>query len=487
MALIQISNLTFSYDSSFEDIFHQVSFNIDTAWKLGFIGRNGRGKTTFLKLLMHEYDYQGTITSNVEFDYFPFSVDDDLVINVFEAFLPNIEQWQIYKEIALLQIPDETLYQMFSTLSKGEQTKIMLAILFLKDHHFLLIDEPTNHLDQEGRRLVSQYLNRKKGFILVSHDRQFLDGCVDHILSINKTNIEVQSGNYTSWQQNKDYQDQYEINQNQKIKKEIKRLNEAAKRTSHWSDEVEKTKIGAADKGYVGHMAAKMMKRSKSIEKRQQKQISEKEKLLKNIDEAEKLKIHALPYHHKTLVYANDLSIHYDRDIATHLNFELHPGDRLALIGRNGCGKSSLIKLILGEDIPHSGIIKVGPQLRISYVNQDTSFLKGLLKDYAYIQGIDESLFFTILRKLDFSRSQFDIPMEQYSQGQKKKVILAASLCEEAHLYIWDEPLNYIDVLSRIQIENLILDEKPTMIFVEHDELFTNKIKTKSLYFNKEE
>ena len=487
MALINISQLTFSYDSSFENIFHNVSFQIDTNWKLGFIGRNGRGKTTFLKLLMGEYEYKGTISADIEFDYFPFSIEDDLTINIIEEMLPNIEQWQIYKEFSLLEIPDETLYQMFFTLSKGEQTKIMLAILFLKEHHFLLIDEPTNHLDMNGRRVVSEYLNKENGFILISHDRTFLDGCIDHVLSINKANIEVQKGNYSTWKQNKDYQDQYELNENQRLKKDIKRLNEAAKRTTQWSDDVESTKKGQRisglrpDRGFIGHKSAKMMKRSKTLEKRRNDQLNEKEKLLKNIEEAESLAIHPLKFHSSQMLYVDHLNITYDRPIIQDLSFNVYDGERVALIGKNGSGKSSIIKLLLGQEIPHSGTIFIKNQLKISYVSQDTAFLKGNLKEYAQNIGIDESLFKAILRKLDFSRIQFEKNMEEFSAGQKKKVLIASSLCQQAHLYIWDEPLNYIDVLSRIQIENLILEYQPTMIFVEHDAAFTDKIATKRI------
>lgn len=159
-------------------------------------------------------------------------------------------------------------------LSKGEQTKALLAALFLKENSFLLIDEPTNHLDTLGRKTLSDYLKRKHGFILVSHDRVFLDNCIDHILVINKTNIEVQRGNFSSWWRNKEMQDSFERAENEKHKKEISRLTAAAQKTSGWSDRVEKSKNGSTnsgsklDKGYVGHKAAKMMKRSKAIENR---------------------------------------------------------------------------------------------------------------------------------------------------------------------------------------------------------------------------
>lgn len=134
------------------------------------------------------------------------------------------------------------MYRPFDSLSNGEQTKVLLATLFIKENSFLLIDEPTNHLDMKARKLVSDYLKSKSGFILVSHDRSFLDNCVDHILSINKTNIEIQKGNFSSWWENKSRQDHFELAENEKLRKDIKRLSDSAKRTGNWSHEVEKTK-----------------------------------------------------------------------------------------------------------------------------------------------------------------------------------------------------------------------------------------------------
>jgi lincosamide and streptogramin A transport system ATP-binding/permease protein len=209
MSLINVSNLTFSYDGSYDDIFTDVSFQIDTDWRLGFCGRNGRGKTTFLKLLMGCYEYRGTITAGVRFEYFPFTVEDKSLntSKIISNVAPDAAQWQILRELSKLEINEDVLCRPFSTLSNGEQTKVLLAGLFLRENYFLLIDEPTNHLDMTARETVSQYLKGKSGFILVSHDRAFLDDCVDHILSINKANIEIQSGNFSSWYYNKQLQD----------------------------------------------------------------------------------------------------------------------------------------------------------------------------------------------------------------------------------------------------------------------------------------
>ncbi|MDD9265570.1 Lsa family ABC-F type ribosomal protection protein [Paenibacillus sp. GCM10023248] len=488
MSTINVSNLTFAYEGSYDNIFENVSFRMDTDWKLGFTGRNGRGKTTFLQLLLGQLAYSGHISSKVEFEYFPFPVErkESLTHEVVENIHPDYERWQFMRELSLLKVSEDVLYRPFHSLSNGEQTKVLLATLFMKENNFLLIDEPTNHLDQDARKQVSRYLKSKSGFILVSHDRAFLDHCVDHILSINKTNIEIQKGNFSSWWENKRRQDQFELATDEKLRKSIKQLADSAKRTGNWAHAIEQSKNGTRnsgskiDKGYVGHKAAKMMKRSKSIEKRQQSAIEAKSKLLKNVESSESLEITQLSYHLPTLVELDAISIHYgERQVCENVSFTIEPGERIALAGPNGSGKSSILKLICGEGISYTGSLQKDSQLQITYVSQDTSHLRGDLSDYAREHGIDESLFKSILRKLDFSEIQFEKDMSAYSGGQKKKVLLAKSLSENVHLHIWDEPLNFIDVISRMQIEELLLEYTPTMLFVEHDSEFCENIATK--------
>lgn len=488
MSIINVTNLTFAYEGSYDNIFENVSFQIDTDWKLGFTGRNGRGKTTFLNLLLGKYEYIGNISANVTFEYFPYEVQEpeNFTIDIIKDISPISMDWEIIKELSLLSIEEDVLYRQFYTLSKGEQTKALLAAMFLKENSFLLIDEPTNHLDAEARKKLSNYLRKKKGFILISHDRFFLDNCIDHVLSINKTNIEIQKGDFSSWWENKKRQDGFELAENEKLRKDINRLSEATKRTSNWSDEVEKSKKGTTnsgsklDKGYVGHKAAKMMKRSKSIENRQQAAIEEKSKLLKNIESSDSLKMSQHAYHKNKLVELDNVSIFYgDTIVCKEVSFSIEQGDRISLKGENGSGKSSIIKLICGEDINYTGTFRKGSNLKISYVSQDTSHLNGSLTDYAFENNIDESLFKATLRKLDFSRTQFEKDMSSFSGGQKKKVLIAKSLCEKAHLHIWDEPLNFIDIISRMQIEELLLEYSPTLLFVEHDSEFCKNVATK--------
>ena len=484
MSMIRVENLTFSYPSSYDTIFDNVTFQIDTDWKLGFVGRNGKGKTTLLNLFLGKYEYRGKIISSVQFDYFPYPVSDKkrMTEDILYEVCPLAEEWELMRELSYLDVSADALWRRFETLSNGEQTKVLLAALFLNENHFLLIDEPTNHLDTNAREKVAAYLKKKKGFILVSHDRRFLDGCVDHILSLNRTTIEVQSGNFSSWMENFQRQQEFETAQNERLKKDIGRLQRAAQRTSVWSDQIEASKYGngSVDRGYLGHKAAKMMKRSKTIEARQQQAIEQKSSLLKNAETVDTLKIHPLTYHSDLLVSFSDVSVIYDSTkVCEPVFFEIHQGERVVIDGKNGSGKSSLLKLLLNYPIEHTGTVAIGSGLIISYVPQDTSHLNGNLSKFAEKNNLDESLFKAILRKMDFERVQFGKNMEDFSGGQKKKVLIAKSLCEQAHLYVWDEPLNFIDVYSRMQIEHLIKQFAPTMLLVEHDMAFREAIATK--------
>ena len=312
--------------------------------------------------------------------------------------------------------------------------------------------------------------------MLISHDRDFLDGCINHVISINRNSIDVQSGNFTSWYENKVMKDQFEISQNERLRKDIKRLKEAARQSQIWSDKIENTKNGVKvsgvkpDKGHIGHQSAKMMKKSKNLENRQNKAIEEKQSLLKDIETKESLLLHPLHHHKNPLISVSNLSSCYgERQILSNVSFEIKQGDIVAIYGQNGSGKSTLIKILLGLHHEYIGEIKSASNLKISYIPQDTSNLTGSLNEYIHKQGVDETLCKTILRKLDFVRELFEMDMKNYSDGQKKKVLIAVSLSKPAHIFVWDEPLNYIDVISRIQIEEIIKEASPTLIFVEHD------------------
>jgi lincosamide and streptogramin A transport system ATP-binding/permease protein len=492
MSIISINNLTYAYDGSFDNIFENLSLTLDSDWKLGLVGRNGRGKTTLMKILSGELDGGNAVFApGLTFSYFPPKIDHEsaLTLDIIKNLAPTAADWEILREIGLLDISEDVLYRTFSKLSGGERSKILIASLFSGGgEHFLLIDEPTDHLDEKGRATVSRYLSKKKGFILVSHDRAFLDACIDHVMYILPTGIEITKGNFSVWEENKANRDAAELAENERLKKDIKRLAASAKRASDWSNKTEKGKKNQGrpdsadiDKGFVGHKSAKMMSKAKNIESRKNAALAQKVGLLKNLETAESLKLSPLHFSGEIAYLKNAEKSYGGKTLFENLSFGIKSGERIAITGGNGTGKSTLLKLFTGETTLSGGEFHIGGGAVISYVSQETSHLSGNLYDFAEKSGVDRALYFAVLRKLGFERVQFDKNIDDFSAGQRKKTLIAKSLCEKAHLYIWDEPLNFIDLFSREQIETLIIEFAPTLLFVEHDRVFREAIATREI------
>ncbi|MBO0439660.1 Lsa family ABC-F type ribosomal protection protein [Candidatus Enterococcus ikei] len=498
MSKIELKNITFGYDTQGTLLFDQANLNFDTQWKLGLIGRNGRGKTTLLKILQNQLPYSGQMIHQLEFLYFPQPIKDkkQLTYYVLQE-INDFEQWEIERELNLLQVDPEILWRDFETLSGGEQTKVLLALLFIDDLHFPLIDEPTNHLDIVGRKQVAEYLKKKRqGFIVVSHDRSFVDEVVDHVLSIEKSQLELYQGNFSVYEEQKKIKDEFEFAQNEKLKKEVSRLKKTAAEKAEWSRSKEQDKYGKAsekgsgaiyDTGAIGARAARTMKRAKTIEHRMESQLTEKASLLKDIEYIDPLTMNYLPRHHKRLLTVENLSLSYqDKALFQELSFELNQGQRIALAGANGSGKSSIIHFLLGQFTgENNGEVFQPNKLNISYVRQNYEDNQGTLLEFSEEQGLNHQEFLNNLHKLGMEREVFQNRIEQMSMGQRKKVELAKSLAQPAELYIWDEPLNYLDVFNQEQLEKLILSVKPTMLLVEHDQAFLEKIATQIVTLSK--
>lgn len=494
MSKIEIKQLSFEYGGQTTPLFDHAELNLDTGWKLGLVGRNGRGKTTLLKLLQGLLPYTGTIQHSLDFVYFPQKLQDKTQLTFYVLTeLGNFEQWEIERELNLLGVDPDILWRPFDSLSGGEKTKVLLAQLFTDEQHFPLIDEPTNHLDIAGREQVATYLNRKRqGYIVVSHDRFFLDQVVDHILAIDKTKLRLYQGNFSTYEEQKRLQDEFEQAQNEKLQREIGRLKQTAAEKAEWSRSREgdkaKKRTGFIDtenrrvnKGAVGADAARTMKRSKAIVQRLNTQVTEKEKLLKDIEYVEPLRISYQPSHHRQLLRVEDLTLRYTEPLFQPLTFEVNQGEQVALVGRNGSGKSSIIQALLGTFTGEvTGTIHL-PPVTVSYVRQNYEDNRGSLQAFAEENQLDYQDFLWNLQKLGMEREVFTQLIEQMSMGQRKKVELAKSLATPAELFIWDEPLNYLDVFNHQQIEALLLDVRPTLLVVDHDQSFLQKVATRQI------
>ena len=489
MAMIRFTDVRFAYEGSYDDVFENLTFQIDSRWRLGLIGRNGRGKTTLLRILAGELTAQGHIVMPLAPALFPFQVLDggQATLAVMRACVPDAQDWRLVLELSGLGVAEEALARPYDTLSRGEQTKVQLAALFARDDAYPLIDEPTNHLDLAGRALVARYLAGKGGFLLVSHDRAFLNDCIDHTLSLNRAGASVQRGNFDVWELAFDRQNRMEQERGEQIRKDVARLSESARKQAEWSRNTEKGKyhvsssdVAAVDRGYVGARAAALMKRSLHTQARIEREIEEKKTLMKNVECVGELKLTPIEHPKRVLVEVRNGSVAYGgHTVCEGVHFSLARGERIALVGRNGAGKSSILKALCGLGGALAGEVSVAGGLEVSYVPQSAQGLQGALRDFIAQTDADETLFKAILRNMDFGRQQFDKAIENYSEGQKKKLLLARSLCKQAHLYVWDEPLNYIDIFSRIQLTELILAAQPTMLLVEHDRAFVEKVCTR--------
>lgn len=477
---IQFKEMCFGFDELEKPLFQQVNLMIDTTWRLGLVGRNGRGKTTLLKLLMQQYPHSGEITSTEEFVYFPLKINhpETLTYYAIEEIM-DVELWQLERECHLLNLDKEVLWQPFEQLSGGEQTKVLLATLFCDEARFALLDEPTNHLDRNSRATVAKYLQQKNGYIIVSHDQSFLDQVIDHVLVLEKSNLAVFKGDYSTYLAQKELQDQFELAQNKSINKEINRLKATAKEKANWADSREKP---SGNDPFGNAIAKRMNKRAKAIEGRTTAKIEAQSKLLHNIETVNALSINSMDSHRNPLIRVKNLTLSFQgKRLFEPITFELFKGEQVAIVGPNGSGKTMLLQFLLSQHFEGTieGDIQLSSSLATSTIRQKYDDNKGGLKDFAQSELIDYTMFLNHLRILGMERDVFQVTIERMSNGQRKKVEFAKSLGKLAELYVWDEPLNYLDLYNKQQIEAMIQTFKPTLLFVEHDQSFVEAVATK--------
>ncbi|WP_246240316.1 ATP-binding cassette domain-containing protein [Anaerocolumna sedimenticola] len=324
MSKIIINEMSYHYTNYYNPIFNNVNLVLDTGWRLGLIGRNGRGKTTFLKLLLGELKPdKGIIMNKLDMVYFPFinmttyrktidvikenigflkSMEDKMETILADNMESRLEEYQsilenylqidgfemesrIKRELNMMHLSEELLERDFDSLSGGEKTKMLIISLFLRKKTYILLDEPTNHLDMDGKRTLSEYLKHKTGFLIVSHDRQFLDIVTDHIMAINKADIALEKGNYSTWKDNRDKTEIFELRTKVRLEKEITSLEKRSVQNRNWAAAAEKEKNPYAthNRGN-GSRAAKFMRQAKASELAIEKNIQNKKELLKNYE-----------------------------------------------------------------------------------------------------------------------------------------------------------------------------------------------------------
>ena len=530
MSNIKIQEMWFYYQDFYHPVFQDINLSLDSDWKLGLIGRNGRGKTTLLHLLSGALQpSQGTIQTLAQPSYFPYEVDQtytqtmdviketvaglrtmeiqmEALLNLedqmpVEEYLKLLEAYEfhrgyemeslILKEMEQMELSVDLLDRDFRTLSGGEKTSILIIALFLRKDTFVLLDEPTNHLDQQKKDALARYLKRKKAFILVSHNLLFLDQCIDHVLAINKADITLEQGNYSSWKRNMEQKEAFEFRTEQRLIHEITQLERNAAKTRKWSDVGNTQKYEFACNARTNGTRA-YMQQAKRAEQQILDNLDEKKQLLRNLEEIKDLQIRQIESEGCLLELKNYTYTypHCVNPIIEGFNFKLFSQDRIGIAGKNGVGKSTLLReliSILEKSAPQDPNIWKQEEISVSYAKQEPEFseitvwdLLKRMEDENFSYAKDQSLYFLELcERFDLPEDFLNRPIETLSSGEKKKLDLARCICSKSHILIMDEPLNYMDVNFREQLTKAILERDLTVVFVEHDERFLKEVATR--------
>mgnify|MGYP002543650463 CR=1 FL=1 len=349
-----------------------------------------------------------------------------------------------------------------------------MALLFTQEDFFPLIDEPTNHLDKKSREQVQAYLNTKKGYIVVSHDQQFMEAVTDHLLIIDHRNADLYTGDFQDILLQRNLEEQEIALNNKKLKKEIERLDKTAQEKKIWGTLRENDNKGR-------NIAARLNKRAKAIEQRKNREVEKKKLLLVNTYIEEHLPMYVKQSLHDTLLSFHQFSLRYDQDwLFEPVSFSIKKGERVIISGDNGSGKTSILKEIMQIGTAETkGQMFFDNKIAISYIRQDFYQYKGSIIDFCHEHHLDYTQFLNCLHKLGMERHAFDTGIELLSMGQRKKIEVAKSLLTPAELYIWDEPLNYLDSYNQQQLLKVIHRYQPSLLVIEHDSIMqdiTNRI-----------
>ena len=507
---ISVSNLVKEFQVG-SRVLDGVTFTIDQGERVGLLGKNGAGKTTLFKLLTGEYlPDEGEIAiapgkrmgliSQIPVYPAGYTVEDVLEdafrpLRAMEAELkelaarmerdPSPQVMRRYDQVTAsyeaaggydtatelnkvcngLSIPQAMREQLFSSLSGGEKTRVNLGRLILENTDILLLDEPTNHLDLHAVEWLEGYLEKYKGTVLaISHDRYFLDRVVRRVIEIENGRPEFYSGNYTFYAIEKERRYQEKLRQYEKEQAKIKQLQEAADKLHLWA--------------FMGN--DKLHKRAFSMEKRIER--------LRKTDKPRKDRVLTMGFGEREfkgdeVLVVRDLTKGFEgRTLFRNVDLLVEGGERIGLIGDNGTGKSTLLKLIMGEEQPDGGRIRKGPTVKIGYLPQVVHFdhpERTLVDTMLYELDCTAQTARNRLAAFEFQGEDVFKPVSALSGGEQSRLRLCMLMDEKINLLILDEPTNHLDIASREWIEGAVEEYDGALLFVSHDRYFIDRFATR--------
>ena len=512
MIEIQVNNLVKSFEVG-KNVLDGLTFQVDQGERVGLLGRNGAGKTTLFKILTGELDYdEGSVVIGQgrrvglisQIPVYPagYTVEDVLrsafsrleslaeemralearmaagesdpailkrygtLSERFEAFGGYDTDVAVNKIANGLSISDSQRSQLFDSLSGGEKTRVNLGRLILEDTDILLLDEPTNHLDLHATEWLEEYIRGFHGTVVtISHDRYFLDRTVTRVIEIQDGRAEFYSGNYSFYAVEKERRYQERMKQYEKEQAKIAQLEKAAEQLRVWA-------FMGMDKTY---------RRAISMEKRiERMRTTSKPTKARKMD----ARFSSAEFHGDEVLGIRNVSKSYgDKKLFENVSLKVEGGERIALIGDNGTGKSTLIKMIVGELYPDEGRIKTGPQVKEAYLPQivhfdhpDWNLVENMM---AAKRGLSAQSARNRLAAYDFRGEDVLKPVSVLSGGEQSRLRLCMLMDDEINFLILDEPTNHLDIDSREWIEEAVEAYDGTLLFVSHDRYFINRFATR--------
>ncbi|BCZ44644.1 ABC transporter ATP-binding protein [Clostridium gelidum] len=494
-------------------VLEDITFEVQTGEKVGIVGSNGCGKSTLLKIIIGSEGYE---SGNLSFkkgatlgylEQMPIYPDDFRVIDVLNLAFENIDN--VYKELELLEkqlsnadeanmdrvlnkyskvqvlyeslggyekeeklskvcsglkINDVFKGKLFAELSGGEKTTIILGKILLQNPDILLLDEPSNHLDLESMEWLEAYLKEYKGIvIIVSHDRYFLDNVVTKIVEIEDMVSKSYYGNYTAFVDEKERQLKLQMDVFLDQQKKIKEMEKSIAQLRDWGMR--------GDNGKFFRRAASM-----------QKLLDKVKRIDKPVEERESININSATSNRSgdNVVIIKDLCKSYGQKILLNkAELLIRNKESVALLGANGCGKSTLIKILLGLSEADSGTANLGSSIKLGYLPQNIVFedeSKTILESFREDIVITDGKAREYLARYMFFGEQVFKKVGTLSGGERSRLKLAMLMYSEVNLLILDEPTNHLDIDSREELEDFLKEFKGTIMFVSHDRYFINNI-----------
>ncbi|MBU4300828.1 MAG: ribosomal protection-like ABC-F family protein [Nanoarchaeota archaeon] len=509
MEYVNISGLKKSYD---RPIFENANLSVNKGDRIALIGQNGRGKTTLIKIITGLEDYEGGTVrkkSNLLIVYAPQVWELDAkktsrdVLKTMDARLAEINniladpktyefqdrmnrvlveydtivsssrkpnEKRFYEILEAMGFQEEDYDLTISNLSSGQKTKLSLARALSQEGDFYILDEPTNHLDLPSREWLEDYLNKLDTLLMVSHDKQFINNVSNKIVELDDGRLKSYSGNYETYleEKSKDLKRRTDLYEQQQ--EEVKRLRESARIKAIWVQQ------GAVK---LGRTVRSIRKRADRLERGAiEKPRDTTGKMRLNLKEDKRGSTEMVEFENVSKGYKH-------RHIIDDFNEVIYRGDKIALLGPNGHGKSTLIKMILGEE-PFEGSIKRGQNVKISYYDQELNTLNNekTILDEIYVSSgsMDEGKARGLLASMLFKGDDVLKKIGKLSLGERSRVMLSKFMAERSNFLIIDEPLNNLDIVSGELLQRGLQNYDGTLLTVSHDRSFINGLCNKIWY-----